>query len=190
MGGRLDRILREPSHSRCPAVLQHAMALGRFENALEGSQDTLDDEDSIACKVLAGLCLFESKRIREGHTLLQTAIANHPNSAALLCGYGRMLEKIGDYEDAMEKLHEAYEISPEDPQVNFSLGMVMKEKGKTEEAIERFQSVVEHEPNNGEAHYLLAQLLDLSEEDATVVRAITCLCCLVLHVSASLIVMG
>jgi len=73
---------------------QYPSALERFENALEGTQETLGDEDTVACKALAGQCLFETKRIREGHTLFQTAIANHPGEPVLLCGYGRMLEKV------------------------------------------------------------------------------------------------
>ena len=153
------------------------MALQRFENALQGSQEQLGEEDSIACKVLAGQCLFETKRIREGHALFQTALDSHPGSPALLCGYGRMLEKVGDYEDAMEKLHEAYELNPEDVEVNFSLGLVMKESGKIEEAIERFQLVVELtaiKPESSHPQFLIGGFSASLTMSRTMARPTTC----------------
>ncbi len=65
------------------------------------------------------------------------------------------LRRQGDHAGALAEFRKAVEIDPEDPEVQYNLGMELKAGGDTAGAIAAFRRAIELKPDFEKAHYNL-----------------------------------
>lgn len=101
------------------------------------------------------------------HRTLEPAIAvfrnsaeRYPNSARIAIGLGIALYSRGKYEEAVQSLLHAADLSPRDPRCYFFLSKAYDSSpSQADQVIERFRRFSELEPDNARAYYYYAMSL-------------------------------
>lgn len=83
---------------------------------------------------------------------------SNSNNLATFISDGERLYAEGRIEEAEALFLKAYEISNDEPQLNYRLGNIAFRKGHHDRAAEYFIQVVEKNPRNAKAHFNLATI--------------------------------
>jgi len=83
----------------------------------------------------------------EATALLAEAVQDEPNNADAIYQYGLLLnEKLGQQEEAIEKLKQTLTLSPDHPFANYDLALIYHQKGMTEQANTAYQQAIQVNP--------------------------------------------
>jgi len=95
----------------------------------------------------------------------------HKEQADLYLKKGMALIEGGQYIGALKELSEADKYSPNDPVINYYLGVAYHGRGLRDQAMERFQKAVDLKEDYSEAHnYLGAIYMDMGQWDKAIVH--------------------
>lgn len=97
---------------------------------------------------------------RRALTILRALVAEAPRSAEAHQKLGRVLIKLGRYEEARDEETIALTIDPDYVDALIALGELDALRGRYREAIRRFDSAIELDPNRSEAHLNEAKALE------------------------------
>lgn len=111
--------------------------------------------DARAANALGYLLAVHSTRYAEAHDLIETALEQDPDNAAILDSMGWVEFKRGNLQSAEDWLRKAYARMP-DGEVAAHLGEVLWVQGRQQEARELWQTAVEREPG----HQVLQQTVE------------------------------
>lgn len=83
----------------------------------------------------------------EATALLAEAVQEEPDNADAVYQYGLLLnEKLGQQEEAIEKLQQTLSLSPDHPFANYDLALIYHQKGMTDEANAAYQQAIQVNP--------------------------------------------
>lgn len=128
------------SLEQCTAWRQsyYGVAQLKREFILPGTQLTAKCRDHTVQGQVTGRALFYARTLEE--------------YGLFLCEQGSILFQQRRYEEAMELLHEALRISPEDPEILESLGVALGRAERYEEAIALMEKLIEVNPESIMGH--------------------------------------
>ena len=93
-------------------------------------------------------------------TVFREGTGRYPNSARLAIGLGMALYSLGRYDEAVQSLLKAADLSPSDPRCYLFLSKAYDSSpGQADEVIQRFHRFSELQPNNAKAFYYYAMSL-------------------------------
>ena len=143
---------------------KNAAARGAFERCVKlpaNYPDTLPD----AWNNL-GVIATRGGRIEESIPCFLEALRLNPRHLLSLDNLGNAYRSLKRWEDARKVLERAVEVAPEDPEANYSLGMVFAQGGENDKAYEYLQRALKARPiypealNNLGVLYLVTQRRD------------------------------
>ncbi len=83
----------------------------------------------------------------EAAALLAEAVQEEPDNADAIYQYGLLLdEKLGDQDEAIQKLQQTLQLSPDHPFANYDLALIYHKKGLIEEANVAYQQAIQINP--------------------------------------------
>ena len=93
-------------------------------------------------------------------TVFREGTGRYPNSPRLAIGLGMALYSLGRYDEAVQSLLKAADLSPSDPRCYLFLSKAYDSSpGQADEVIQRFRRFSELQPNNAKAFYYYAMSL-------------------------------
>ncbi|MCG8612113.1 MAG: tetratricopeptide repeat protein [Pseudomonadales bacterium] len=114
-----------------------------------------EPENSIAMNALGYTLADKTDRYLEAFELINNALKINPKSPAIIDSLGWVYYKMGDMEQALAYLRQAYDQFP-DPEVAAHLGEVLWETGEEKEALEIWQKAYQTDP----VHRILQRILN------------------------------
>lgn len=88
-----------------------------------------------------------SEKSDEATALLAEAVKEEPDNADAIYQYGLLLnEKLGQQDEAIEKLQQTLTLSPDHPFANYDLALIYHQKGMIEEANAAYQQAIQINP--------------------------------------------
>jgi len=113
--------------------------------------------DPAATNALGYILVDRTRQSREGMKLIEDALAQTPDSGAVLDSMGWALHRVGRNDDALKYLERAKRrIS--DPEVDLHLGEVLQSLNRKDEAREVLSKASERYPDNNELKQSLQKL--------------------------------
>ena len=137
---------------------------GETEQALKIIQKVLDiDENDLHAVVVEARLLQQLKRSDEAFIRLEKVVAQYPTNRRLRLQYARMLMAT---DIALAKIQFEYllSISPKDPDLLLSLGLISKETEQMDDAENYFQRLQATGERSSEAYYYLGQISEQRED--------------------------
>lgn len=122
---------------------------------------TLDPKNLHAVVVEARL-LLQLDRSHEAFNRLEVIVQQHPNNRRLRLQYARLL-MTKDIGKAKQQFEILLKVTPKDPDLLLSLGLISKETKQFEDAEYYFQSLLATDKRNTESYYYLGQLAELKQ---------------------------
>ena len=111
---------RSHQWNRAEADLRHALALS--------------PDQPYVLNYLGYSYAEQGRDLEEARHMLERALAQKPRDGAFLDSLGWIILRQGDVPQAIEQLQEAAELTPEDPTVNYHLGVAYWQAGRRVEA--------------------------------------------------------
>jgi Flp pilus assembly protein TadD len=108
---------------------------------------------------ILGSALSQAGRVDEARGVLEAAVREHPDSAALRLDLGRLFLSQGDGEAARRELAEASRLAPQDASIRFQLGRAEEAVGHLDEAEAAYRAAMELSPGLASPRYALGRLL-------------------------------
>jgi tetratricopeptide (TPR) repeat protein len=115
--------------------------------------------DPVVMNALGYTLVDRTRRHKEGHDLIAAALADSPDSGAILDSMGWSLYKLREYDEALEYLERA-RARIADPEVDLHIGEVEWALGQREAAITTWQAAIERYPDDAD----LKQRLERAED--------------------------
>jgi Flp pilus assembly protein TadD len=106
-----------------------------------------------------GDSLAQAGRVDEARAALEDAVREHPDSAPLRLGLGRLDLSRGEGEPARRELARAAELTPQDATIRFQLGRAEEAVGRLDDAEASYRRALELSPNLASPRYALGRLL-------------------------------
>ncbi len=86
--------------------------------------------DDTAPSFHEAMAMIDAERLADARAILQTAVRQHPDSAALHFNLGAVSEALGDLQSARDHFHEALRLSPAHPQYRSELDLFRRRNEK------------------------------------------------------------
>lgn len=87
------------------------------------------------------------EKATEATALLAEAVREEPDNADAIYQYGLLLdEKLGNQDEAIQKLQQTLQLSPDHPFANYDLALIYHKKGMIEEANAAYQQAIQINP--------------------------------------------
>ena len=93
--------------------------------------------------------------------VLGEAVASHPSSVLLRSAYGRLLIDLKEINTAYAQFQELNRLSPDQPEILLSLGVLALQQEKSDEARRYFQQNLEIAPKSNEAAYYMGRIEEI-----------------------------
>ena len=90
-----------------------------------------------------GVCYLEKGMLKEAYANLVKAMLLNPNKYSIYNSLGAVLERIGNYESAMQMLEIGIKLNPKNTIGFYNLGIVLDKKQDFENAIKNYEKAVE-----------------------------------------------
>lgn len=137
---------------------------GEAEAALTLTREVLllDDNDLHAAVVEARLLQY-LQRGEEAFIRLEQVVKRNPNNRRLRLQYARIL-MADNIEAAKQQFEILLSMSPNDPDLLLSLGLISKETDQLDDAQNYFQRLLDSGFRSTEAHYYLGQLAEQQQQ--------------------------
>lgn len=162
--GEIDRALQaEPANTEllmAKSIVQQnedkeaALVTARLARAAAG-----DDAQPI---ILEATLLQQMERGDEAQALLKESLEQHPQNRRMRLLYARLLTQ-SDLPAAREQFEILAQLSPDDADLIFSLGLISRELEQFDDARRYFQQLLQMDERESEAHYYLG-LIALQED--------------------------
>lgn len=111
------------------------------------------------------LRLLNQKHWSEAHKVLSTLLKNHGPNPSHLNNLALSLDRLNDSK-AIDYAQAAYELAPDNPYINDTLGWLLVKSGETREGLKYLRQAVVRATNNPELRYHLGKaLLDLGRRE-------------------------
>jgi tetratricopeptide (TPR) repeat protein len=107
---------------------------------------------------LASLCL-EHQSFDVAHDVVNTGIANIPDSAALYTLRGAIAAQTADVESSMADFERARRLQPMDDYGDVGLSLLLRQQNHIDEAVALIRKRLASSPNDAKLNFLLADLL-------------------------------
>ncbi|HSN72750.1 MAG TPA: tetratricopeptide repeat protein [Steroidobacteraceae bacterium] len=123
--------------------------LGRTRAAVEVLEALYEErpQDPVVTNALGYTLVDGTREYKRGQELIEAALAESPDSGAILDSMGWALYKLRRYDEALEYLEQARErIS--DPEVELHIGEVLWALGRRDEAIDTWRAAAERYPSD------------------------------------------
>jgi Tfp pilus assembly protein PilF len=124
----------------------------RFDAMIEALRKTLEvnPKNAEALNYLGYYYADKNINLQESRGLIERALALKPDDGYILDSYGWVLYRLGQYDQALEKLERAVSLSSEDPMLFEHLGDVYQALKKSEKALENWKRALKnHEKEEG-----------------------------------------
>jgi tetratricopeptide (TPR) repeat protein len=108
---------------------------------------TLDPEDADALNALGYTLADRTDRHEEALELIKKALEKKPNEAAIVDSMGWVQYRLGNKDESLKFLRQAYELKP-DPEIAAHLGEVLWSAGQREEARRIWDQGIKLDPKN------------------------------------------
>ncbi|MEM7206908.1 MAG: tetratricopeptide repeat protein [Pseudomonadota bacterium] len=147
-----------------------AHTTGDRQLALQAIDRTLMLQPDLAQAILLRAQLqIESGNPGIALTELRAKLEQAPTDLTLNLGYARLLVQSGAHEEAVQAMAHTYTISPGNPTVVLSLGLMALEAHRLPEAKGYLNRVLDLGHRESEAHYYLARIADSQSEYETAI---------------------
>ncbi|MGA2985814.1 MAG: tetratricopeptide repeat protein [Terriglobia bacterium] len=127
-------------------------AARHFKSALD-----LDSQYDRAVFMLAVLAVLHLQ-LKDAESLIQKAISLNPQNPYYHLHYGILLERVGQYDDAVAQMLLAEKLGPTFAQSYLSVGQLYVRRRKYQQARGQLERAVHLDPNLAAAHYALGGL--------------------------------
>lgn len=152
-----NRPVLPPSYSLQDA--QSALHAGAFEVAEKMARSALSESGNHEgwLSILAAICGM-TKRSPEACTYFRQLLVINPNDSAQWSNLGNALCDMNCHEDAIDALHKAIALSPQNAYAHYALARSYQAQGKAKFAIEHAYKAIKINPNDTGFRLLLATL--------------------------------
>lgn len=153
------------------AAIEKDAVLGPLKKAMELTKaGRLDEAEAAYKEVLArdgsvveahynlGSIYLGRKDLAAAETEFQKVVELRPQSEQAYSALSRVYEQKGDPGRAIEVMEKGVAVKPDDPVMQFDLGVLYFNARRTEEAERTFRKVEALDPQNFRVHYLVATL--------------------------------
>lgn len=137
---------------------------GRVEEAEKEYKQALEEYPDLAT-VNNNLSYFYAQQGRELEAALRMvrkALRAEPDSAAFLDTLGWVLYKMGEYDGAVLKIHQAYQMQ-KDAVIAEHLGDALLKLGRKRQTLEQYKRALEHDPKSKEIPKKIQEVTELIE---------------------------
>lgn len=124
--------------------------------------DHASPEEFNGVKVNYAKVLIKTGHAQEGISVFDSLIQDRPEDARLRLSLAKAYEAIEKYDDAINQLHIAQELEPENPDYPMALGSIFMELGLIDEARDTYYTIINMYPSHREAQDALSRLLSQS----------------------------
>lgn len=166
------------SVSQAPVYLAVIARAQADEGQLAAAWETMDaalaadSDDPYVATAAAFLHMAYAGEFEEARTLLESAVARHPDYADAWSLLGGVQQVSGEYAEAEESHARAIELNSYRFTDSLSLASVRIDQGKTEVAEEQVQRLLANNPDHPGVNYLHARMLVEADEYAEALSAL------------------
>lgn len=139
-----------------------ASGLGRYEEAEKLYRQAIEaqPQSGSAYNNLGYMLVIQNERLNEAKDLIQKANELEPNNAAFLDSLGWIEFKLGNHQQAITHLRQAYYLKPDIAEIGIHLGEVLWQNGSKAEALLIWKDVQYHHKQNTADNQLLEETLN------------------------------
>lgn len=138
---------------------QYAVA----EKEIRGLLDTYPDRTKVY--ILLSNILYSQGNVADAEQALETALVNEPKNRLLLTAYARILMRSQKLQLAHEQFQKIEQLTPDDPDVLYTLGILSIELHRLTEARSYLQRLIDNEKGNrlGDATYFMGRTYEVED---------------------------
>jgi tetratricopeptide (TPR) repeat protein len=120
------------------------------------------------------LSLVDLHKHAQAKQQAELLMAQEPNNRGVFVTYAGILLALGQVDEAIERYQKLLTTTPEDAELNQSLGHAYKTAGRQEEAVNSYRAATRVRPGFGEAYWSLANLKTYEFSESEIVEMKDC----------------
>lgn len=137
-------------------------------NLKKNNKDTNEEIEKLKQQAFEA---YQNKQYQNAIDICQTILKKKSKHSVILHLLGINYHLLDDNEKAQQTLQQALQLSPSDPTLINSMGIVLKEKGESKHALNFFNQALALNPNLAEAHNNIGLILQEQENFPDAIKA-------------------
>ncbi len=115
-------------------------------------------------------CALEAHRPAEARQAYRRVLALNPTYHDARVNLGRLLQAIGQIDEAIEHYRIVLTAAPEHATAAYNLGIALEDEGRNHEAFTAYAQALAVDPNYAEAHFNIAKLYEQAGDQLAAIR--------------------